>query len=160
MSFTKRDLVQQALIEIGITPRQFSLKPEDYLDAAFRADAMMGEFSAAGINFSYPINEDAEPDLDSETNIPQKYRAMCYLNLAIRCCGMFGKEAPRTLLQAAKSAYDNSLGAITKPVPSKIMAGAFMGAGNRVPYGNASEFKQSEADIPYTNEIGQELDFA
>ena len=132
MSLTKRQIVRLALTEIGYSSYQHDIEPDQLQDAMHVLDAMMGEWAAHGIHVGYPIPMDQEDaDLDADTGLPDTARSAVYLNLALRLCGMFGKQPTPKQAATAKIAY-NVIVKTTTAIPKRASKpGVPLGQGHK-----------------------------
>lgn len=105
MSYTKGDLADMALEEIGIASYEFDITPEQRQSVIRRLDAMLATWSIKGIALSFPISkeEDASPTEDS--NIPDWTWEAVALNLAIRIAPSYGKTVSPDTKVAAREGY-------------------------------------------------------
>lgn len=107
MSWTKRQIVEQALEELGLASYVFDMQPEQVESARRRLDSMMALWDSKDIRFGYPLASEANSgDLDQKTNIPDFAVEAVYLNLAIRLASSFGKTVPIELKAMAKDAFE------------------------------------------------------
>lgn len=134
MSWTKRQLVEQAFAELALAGYTFDLQPEEITTAVLRMDAMLAMWGAAkGVRIGYNATEDpldADPDQDS--GIPDWANEGVFLNLAIRLAAGFGKPLPRTTAATAKEAFDGIVSLCSAPIPEmQFMSHTPSGAGNK-----------------------------
>ena len=107
MSWTKKQIIDQAFAEIGLASYTYDLQPEEYNKALFNLDAMMSTWFGKGINLGYPIAASPEDaDITTETSLPAYANEAVYLNLAIRIAPGYGKQLSRDTKRAAKSALN------------------------------------------------------
>ena len=70
MSYSKRQIVEQAFEELGLATYVFDMTPDQFDSALKRLDAMIAEWSIKGINLGYPITADPEnSELASSSNV-------------------------------------------------------------------------------------------
>jgi len=107
MSWTKRQLIEAALGEIGISSDNFDIPPEDYQRALARLDSMIAMWNAKGLVVGYPIaSNPTTADLDEDSNIPDLANEAVFLNLAIRLAPSYGKVIPQDTKTNALYAYN------------------------------------------------------
>ncbi|HUW49289.1 MAG TPA: packaged DNA stabilization gp4 family protein, partial [Patescibacteria group bacterium] len=85
MGYTKGDLVEAALTEIGIAGSEFDVVPEQMEKDIRRLDSMLAEWVNQGVLLGYPTN--SSPDTseeDTESNIPDTAIEAVVTNLALR----------------------------------------------------------------------------
>ena len=93
MSWSKRQIIAQALEEIGIASYTFDVKPEETQSALRRLDAMVAAWNAQGIQLGYPLVSDyLTSDLDDATAFPDWAIEAATLGLAVRLAPSYGKQ--------------------------------------------------------------------
>ena len=132
MSWTKRQFVEQAFEEIGLSDYVFNLQAEQLQSALRRLDAMLGLWNAKGIRLGDPIPASPEDsDLDSETNVPDSAVEAIYKNLAIRLAPTVGKSISRDIAMTALASY-NTLLALAATRPTEMQLSKMpLGQGNK-----------------------------
>ncbi len=104
MSWTKRQIILQALEEIGIHSYEYDSTAEDLQNALRALDSMMGVWINDGIIFDpeYPLSLTiGDSNLDDDTNASAEAIEPMYLALAIRVAPSYGKTvSPDTKLNA------------------------------------------------------------
>ena len=105
MSYTKRQLVESAMAEIGLASYAFDLMPEQREAALRRLDSMMAEWNGRGLRLGYPIPDNpATSDIDADSNIPDAAWEAVITNLALRIAPSYGKQVnPETKVTARHS---------------------------------------------------------
>lgn len=145
MSWTKRQLVNQAFDIIGMSSYAYDLQPEQLQSAMRQLDAMMATWYNRGVQLGYPIPTSPEDaDLDTESNVPDRANEAIYTNLAIRIAPNYGKQVMRELKQAAFYAYQGVLSIASLPNEMQYPETLPKGSGNK-PYRWREEF----FPIPY-----------
>lgn len=121
MSWTKRDLIAQALAEIGLAEYAFDLSPEQWQAALRRLDAMMGQWEAKGIRLNYPIPASySAASLDEDSGVPDTALEAIYTGLAVRIAPQYGKTpSPDTKILASQG-YKTLLSQSAQPVTLQI----------------------------------------
>lgn len=103
MSWTKRQLVEEAFDLIGLSSYTFDLQPEQYQSALRKLDAMMAQWLSRGLNLGYALSgSPSESDLDSDSGVPVLAVSAIYHNLALQLATAFGKQPSNTLLKDAR----------------------------------------------------------
>lgn len=149
MSWTKRELINQAYDEIGLASYAFDLSPDQQATAMRRLNSMMATWNAKGIRISYPLPGTASGgDLDDDSAIPDSAIEATYLNLAIRLAGGIGRPVPDSLKIAAKEAYNALLNTHAVPLEKNLPVDLPLGAGNK-------PWRQS--DNQYIRETAEEI---
>ncbi len=147
MSWTKRQIIQQAFDEIGLAPYVFDLTADQLESALRRLDSMIAGWESKGIRLGYPLPSSPQnSDLDSETNMPDVAVESAFLQLAVRLAPSYGKVVPAETKAAAKHAYDALLVQFATPTEMRIPAGFPIGAGYK-PYAIDDPFASREDQI-------------
>lgn len=115
MSYTKGDLVNSALEEIGIAEYEFDISPEQRQSAIRKLDMMMAEWGARGIRLSYPVTKSRTPDPDQETEVPDWAGEAIVTNLAIKLAPSYGKQVSMGTMAAATRTYTTVCGVFASP---------------------------------------------
>lgn len=133
MSWTKRQIIEQAFEEIGMAAYDFDLQPEQVESARRNMDAMAALWSSKRIQIGYPLPTEADSsDLDQESNIPDYAIEVFYLNLAKRLASKFGKGLSPEKAVLAKEGYENLLRiAVSRPPQMKYACSLPAGAGHK-----------------------------
>jgi len=105
MSYTKRQIVNSALSEIGLAEYTFDVLPEQSQEALRRLDSMLAEWNGRGILLSYPVPTNPNSStLDQDSGIPDHAWEAVITNLALRIAPSYGKSAsPHTMATARHS---------------------------------------------------------
>lgn len=133
MSWTKRQIIDDAFDEIGMSSDNFDLPPENYEKARRKLDTMVAVWSQKNIQIGYPLPGEANSsDLDQETNVPDYAIEALSLNLAIKLASSYGKAISADTKLAAKNAY-NVVFATAVKIPPKMKYACSLpaGAGNK-----------------------------
>ena len=131
MSWTKREIVNQAFEEIGFANYNFDLDPEQLQSALRKLDAMMAQWNIRGIRIPYPLS--SSPDgssLDQDTEVPDWAVEPMYINLSIRIAPSLGKVLSREAKADAKLSY-NTLLRINAGPPEMQITNLPRGAGSK-----------------------------
>lgn len=130
MSWTRRQLIQQAFEEIGIGSG-FEIAPDMLDSARQRLDAMMATWNGMGIRVGYPLVSTPSSDLDTDTAVPDSAVEAIYTNLAIKLAPTYGKQvAPETRVNA-RAAYGVLLQRAVTPSEMQFPETLPYGAGNK-----------------------------
>lgn len=109
MGWTKKRLLTQAFGAFGLQGFAFSLSPEMYENAGGMLDAMMAAWGTQyGIRIGYNsgANNDAAPDLDADSGIPDHACEAVYLGLADRLVDTVGKSLPLRMNVRREDAFN------------------------------------------------------
>lgn len=132
MSWTKKQLVEEAFADLALAGYVFDLTPDELQTALRRMDTMIATWDAKGIRIGYllPSSPDTS-DLDSPSGLPDHAVEAVYLNLAIRIAAGKGKMLPPQTLATAKDALDVLYLAAAQPRAQQLPGHFPLGAGNR-----------------------------
>jgi len=139
MSYTKGELVQAALEEIGIASYEFDISPEQIDSGVSRLDAMMGSWTGLGINLSFPIAKGKNSNSDTDSNIPDSAYEAVVTNLAIRMAPSYGKAVSLDTRDIARRSYNILLKIFAQPREVQL---------NKMPLG--AGYKASETRFTYS----------
>jgi hypothetical protein len=147
MSWTKRQIIEQAFDEIGLASYVFDLTADQLESALRRLDSMIAMWDSKGIRLGYPLPSSPQnSDLDAQTNMPDKAVEAAFLQLAIRLAPSYGKNVSPDTKAAAKQAYEALLITFCLPAEMQIPAGYPKGAGYK-PYAIDDPFTSREQPI-------------
>lgn len=106
MSWTKREIVQNAFEEVGLASYAFDLQPEQMQAGLRRLDNMMATWNSRGLRIGYPLTDTpAGSDLDQDATVTDEAIEAIVNNLAIRLAPMLGKTVSPDTKASARSAY-------------------------------------------------------
>ena len=134
MSWTKNQIIEQALAEIGIASYIFDTTAEERANSLRILDSMMAEWTTRGIVFDPVYPATVNPgggDIDAETNAPNDAVGPMYNNLALRLAPGFGKTPSNQTKLDAKAGYSLLAQSITVPCVRRV--GMIRGAGAKTP---------------------------
>lgn len=133
MSWTKRQIIEQAYEELGLAAMFYDLQPEQLESARRKMDTLVAGWSSKNIQIGYPLPSEANSsDLDQETNVPDYAVEALYLNLAIKIAPSHGKAVTPETKQQADQTYRNILRiALRNPPQMKYACSLPSGAGNK-----------------------------
>lgn len=134
MSWTKRQIIEQAFDELAIAGYNFDISPDELQSAARRLDALMGVWIGQGVTLPYAFSSDpASANIDAESGLPMVAIEAVYLALAIRTAASKGKALSSSTKTAAKAAYDSLVATIAKAGVQQVQlaSGTPMGAGHK-----------------------------
>lgn len=134
MTWTKRQLVDEAYTELAMAGYVFDISPEELQSGLRRLDAMMASWAAKGLQLPYNFGGDpTEAALDQPSGLPLTATEAAYLNLAVRIAAGKGKAVSPTTLATATAAYDALMSRLAheQVQPVQLRAGVPLGAGNR-----------------------------
>lgn len=132
MSWTKRQLCQGALEEIGIASHEFDLTSGELDSALKRLDAMMAEWNARGVRLGYPLySSPNDSNIDEDSGLPDSSIEAVIINLAIKLAPSYGKQVSRETKVAAKKSLDTLLmrAGVSTPVEKQFPTTLPKGAG-------------------------------
>ena len=127
----KRDIVTQALEELGLASYVFDMQAEQLESVKRRLDVLIAGWNAEGIRIGYPVGTLGTSDLDQDSGIPDVSIEAVYTNLAVLIGPMFGRVVSETTKARAKFTKDILMARGFIPPRQKIPATMPAGAGNR-----------------------------
>ena len=131
MSYTKRQLIEAAMAEIGLASYAFDLMPEQRELALRRLDSMMAEWNTRGLRLGYPVPDNpADSDIDVDSNTPDAAWEAIITNLALRLAPSYGKQVNIETKVTARHALNTILSRASMPAEMKLPAMP-SGAGNK-----------------------------
>jgi hypothetical protein len=158
MSWTKRELLDQAFGELALPGYIFDLEAEDITSAIRRLDSMIASWGSKGINLSYPLSSGADTtDPDQDSQLPEHAVFAVTSNLAIRIAPTYGKMVSAETRTSARQAY---LALLTQcsTIPSMQFDRTLpKGAGNKPIRGTNKEFFRETESLDAGND--STLDF-
>lgn len=157
MSWTKRELITEALGELGLGAA-FDITPEEYDSALRRLDTMLAVWDAKGIRLGYPLpaTPDAS-DLDQDSNLPDAALEPVYINLALRLAPGYGKTVSIDSRRNASDGYDRLQIDAAQPLPPQQPNTMPRGAGNKPWRPLSSPFFPKPTDSPLQVTSGGDL---
>jgi len=132
MSWTKRQLIQQAFAKIGLAAHAFDVQPDQLSLAKRSLDMMAASWEDSGIFIRWPIpaHPDSE-DLDTAVDAPERAIEAIVLNLAISIAPEYGKAVSPDTKQRAYQTYQQLLNKAARPSEQQLPSTLPRGAGNR-----------------------------
>ena len=130
MSFTKRQIIEQAFEEIGLASYVFDITPDQLQSALRRLDLMVASWQAMNIQIGYPLP--ASPDnsnIDEEIQTSLNNNEALVLNLAVRLAPAYGKSLSPDTKATAKLLYDQLLIEAAMPYEQQFVRTLPLGAG-------------------------------
>lgn len=146
MSWTKRELVQNAFEEVGLASYAFDLQPEQMQAGLRRLDNMMATWNSRGLRIGYPLTDSPSgSDLDQDSNVTDEAIEAIVSNLALRLAPMLGKTVSPDTKASARSAYMALLSRRSNTLEKRIDVNAVpAGAGTKYWRINGDPFLQQE----------------
>lgn len=158
MGYTRRDIIDGALAEIGYANYAFDMQAEQLEAVKRRLDTLFAAWNAMGLRLSYPIPSSPEnSELSEETAIPDSAWEAAITNLAVRIAPMFGKTVSPDTKRAAKTSLNTLMSLAAMPSEMQYPGTLPMGAGNKG-WRNYEAFFP-EPDSPLTTGQDGELEF-
>ena len=132
MGWTKQELVEQALIEIGKDPGTFNIDP-DLMQSHLRTlDSLMATWGNRGIRLGYLLpSSTISSSLDSDSGVPDWANEAIYLALAVRISPTYGKVPSNETKLAARTAFSSLPNMAAFPPEQQFRNGLPSGAGNK-----------------------------
>ena len=130
MSYTKRQIVQDAYAELAIAGWVWDLTADELQWGARVIDRMAGTWDGRGIRIGYPVPNSPSVDLDIPCEVPAWAVEALVLNGACRIASGKGKALSQQTMAGAKQAYDAMCIHLAHPGTVQI-ANMPSGAGNK-----------------------------
>lgn len=131
MSYTKRQLIEAALAELGMASYSFDVMPEQIETALHRLDAMMAEWNARGLRLGYSLPRSPElSDASNDSGIPDSAWDAVITNLAVRLAPSYGKAVSAATMMIASHAM-NTLYALMATTNEMRLQAIPCGAGSK-----------------------------
>jgi hypothetical protein len=141
MGYTRRQIINASLEEIGLDPINFDITSSEYQRCLRRLDSLISKWKNKNIDLGYVVSENpSEIDIDAETEIESTAWDAVYLNLAVSIAPSFGKKLFSESLKNAQNAYNILL---RKGIASQSVSypqSLPRGAGSKAFYGNKSNY--------------------
>lgn len=131
MSWTKGQLANEALGELGLADYVFDLSPEERQKAIRRLDSMMATWEALGIKLGYQTpGADGSKESD-DSGLPDTAIETVFLNLAARLAPSYGKQLSADSRRSARQGFDILLVDAAQPGQQQQLSTMPIGAGAR-----------------------------
>lgn len=158
MSWTKGEIVDEALAELALASEVWDIQPEERARALRRLDAMLAMWEAKGIKLGYPMPADAESSsLDDDSGLPDAAIETVLLNLARRLAPSYGKTLRPESAQSAREGYDALLWRTAQPQDQQFPNTLPLGAGNKPWRRTNRQFMPRPDTSPLDQSIGGDL---
>ena len=132
MTWTKRQLVEEAYGELALQGYVFDLSPEELQTGLRRLDTMMATWEGRGVRVGYAMpSSPADSDLDTPSGLPDYAVETSYLNLAIRIAAGAGKALSPETKRVAAEGFNVLLFAAAQPQQQQLPDTLARGAGNK-----------------------------
>ena len=156
MSYTKRQFIDAAFTELGMSSHSFELLPDQYSDALVRLDSMLAEWNARGIRIGYNVpSTPGSSTLDDDSYLPDKAWEAVITNLALRLAPSYGKTVSIDTRVAARHALNTLLVDAAMPVEQQL---ATIPAGAGYKYLDRVFFEPDESSLVIGNNTELDLD--
>jgi hypothetical protein len=116
MSYTKGQIVRDALTELGISEYEFDISPEELTSGVSRLDSMLAQWSRKGVKISYNFVGDSSDD----SGLPNTFREAVITNLAIRLAPSYGKQPAMGVMALAKDSMNDLLRESAAPIEKQF----------------------------------------
>lgn len=144
MSWTKRQIIEQAFEELGLAAYDFDLQPEQIESARRKLNNMVAGWSSRNIQIGFPLPSGADTDdINDDTDAPDYVIDAMIYNLALRIAPSIGKQPSHDTRLIASQSYENMIRmSVIKPISIKLDPMLPAGAG----YKRCSTFIQNKDD--------------
>lgn len=159
MSWTKRQLIEQAFEEVGLASYIYDLDADQLNSALRRLDSMIATWDARGIHLGYPLTSNPDnSNIDSDTGVPDSANEAIYTNLGIKIAPSFGKMVAPETKASARSAYRALLNSASTPPEMQLPNTLPSGAGNK-PWRYEQPFLNKPDTSPLRLDDSGQIDF-
>jgi hypothetical protein len=160
MSWTKREIVEEAYAELALAGYVFDIQPEELQRGLRRLDTMLATWEAKGIRIGYRgSSSQADSDLDQDSGLPDMAVETVYCNLAIRLGAGLGKQVRPETRFAAAQGYDTLLWRAAEPQSQQMPNTLPIGAGSRLASGTRRPFFPTPDESPVQTGDNGDLNF-
>ena len=130
MSWTKKQIIEQAFEEIGLASYIFDLTPDQLDSALRRLDLMVASWQTKNIQIGYPLSTSPQnSDIDTPIETSLNNNEALVLNLAVRLAPAYGKSVSPDTKATAKLLYDQLLIEAAAPYEQQFPRTMPLGAG-------------------------------
>lgn len=130
MSWTKRQIIEQAFEEIGLASYIFDITPDQLESALRRLDLMVASWQARNIQIGYPLPASPQnSNIDEPIETSLNNNEALVLNLAVRLAPAYGKSLSPDTKATAKLLYDQLLSEAAMPYEQQFPRTMPLGAG-------------------------------
>jgi len=153
VSWTKRQIVDQALDDIGLASSSYDLSADQLQSALLKLDRLVASWGSRGIRFGWPMSSSpATADLDTDSGAPDyALDAMCY-GLAVALAPGYGKSVPSELAALAGSSL-RALILRTSSIPPEMRMPRTMPRG-------AGQKAWRQPAYPFIDELDEDISVA
>lgn len=132
MSWTKGEIVDEALAELALASEVWDIQPEERQRALRRLEAMLATWEAKGIKLGYAMPATGNgSSLNDASGLPDAANETVLLNLAIRLGPSYGKSVRPESAVSARQGYDTLLWYAAQPQRQQFPNTLPLGAGNK-----------------------------
>lgn len=153
MSYSKGELAQSALEELGVSGYDFDTSPDQLQTAIGRMDMMLAEWNIKGIRLGYPISKEENSEPGDDSNIPDWAWEAVITNLAIRLAPSYGKTVSLDTRAVAKNSFTTLCSNFSMPREMQFNSMP-RGAGYK---GTNNRFMSNPSD-PYLDSVDDDVD--
>jgi hypothetical protein len=131
-SWTKKQIILQAYLEIGLGDYIYNLTPEELNNALMVLEMMISEWETLGVVLGYPTAfVPSQADINEDSHIPMHAMSAVCVNLGVRLAVSFGKVLDSGIIGTATNSFSRLLTLFTKPTKMNYNRGMVAGAGNK-----------------------------
>lgn len=147
MSWTKRQIIEQAFEEIGLASYIFDMTADQFQSALRRLDLMVYSWYQRNIRIGFPLpGNPGDSHIEQQVDTPGTANEALVLNLAVRLAPSYGKQLAPETKATAKALYEQLLTDAAQPYEMQYPRTMPIGAG----------FKRTDrvfVDVPDLNPI-------
>ena len=136
MSWTKKQLIEHAFNELGLSSYTYDMVPDQYAIALSKLDAMLAMWTSTGMNLMYNLSDITSADISQNSGLPDWANEAVYLNLALKLAPSYGKIVSNEGKTNARVAYSMFLNKVVTIPQMQYDNFTPLGAGNKNRYNN------------------------
>lgn len=130
MSWTKRQIIEQAFEEIGLASYIFDMTADQFQSALRRLDLMVYSWYQRNIRVGFPLpNNPNDSHIEQQVDTPGTANEAIVLNLAVRLAPSYGKTLAPETKATAKALYEQLLSDAAQPYEMQYERTLPLGAG-------------------------------
>ena len=136
MSYTLKQIITDAFVELGLGQYDMDLRPEEIEHALYKLNTLLAEWNGKGLSLGVPLPfNPQDSDITAASNIPDYAVSAVTSGLALKIAPLFGKIVPPETIRSFNSGYQLLLNRALS-IPEKQQPAMMAGAGHRFTYPN------------------------
>lgn len=159
MSWTKKQIIEEAFAELALAGYVFDLTPDELQTALRRLDSMMGTWDGMGLRVGYSgASTVGASNLEDDSGLPDGATEAVYQNLALRLAPTFGKQIPPATQIAAKEGLKRLMWRAAMPQEMQFPNTLPRGAGTKPWRTTNNQFMPTVDTDPLRNTQGDNIE--